>query len=418
MRDNAGVEAETLAKNWGIEIESAKMTCLVTTQRGIRRMIHPILIKRYKTNDRQLRYRRLPVTRFTDAMYLTILSRQQQKSAQILCTDFGLVRDFPMKLESESHEALSFLFQRDRVPNVRVMGGAKAQTEGQFRRKISDAGWHIKQTEPHTQYSNIGECGVRELKRGVGWQIIRSGCPTRLWDYYIIREAYVRSHTSLDIFGLEGQVPESKVKGETVDISTIAEYDWYEWVKFRGTAAKVPVSKIQLGTDLGAAIYIGPVMARDTLNKNGSVIYRTYVRPLPPDEIQSPNEKKEREEFDIVIEIEYGASMNKSDFKDYPDYADFVTPTYDFYEDDEVPPYKMPDIYYIKDEDDVDTYDQYVRAHVRVPIGDDIRSGKVFRCKRKMDGTARGEPMTTQCWTPGLMKLSFLMALVTSILTM
>jgi hypothetical protein len=69
MRDNAGVEAETLAKNWGIEIESAKMTCLVTTQRGIRRMIHPILIKRYKTNDRQLRYRRLPVTRFTDAMY-------------------------------------------------------------------------------------------------------------------------------------------------------------------------------------------------------------------------------------------------------------------------------------------------------------------------------------------------------------
>jgi hypothetical protein len=35
---------------------------------------------------------------------------------------------------------------------------------------------------------------------------------------------YMRSHTSLDIFGLEGQVPEIKVKGETVGISTIAEY--------------------------------------------------------------------------------------------------------------------------------------------------------------------------------------------------
>jgi hypothetical protein len=32
----------------------------------------------------------------------------------------------------------------------------------------------------------------------------------------------VRSHTSLDIFGLEGKVPESKVKGETVNITTIA----------------------------------------------------------------------------------------------------------------------------------------------------------------------------------------------------
>jgi hypothetical protein len=68
----------------------------------------------------------------------------------------------------------------------------------------------------------MGEGGVRELKRDVGRQMLRSGCPKRLWDDCIIREAYVRSHTSLDIFGLEGQFPESKVKGETVDISTKA----------------------------------------------------------------------------------------------------------------------------------------------------------------------------------------------------
>jgi hypothetical protein len=39
MRDKAGVDAATLAKNWGIGIEAAKRTRLVTTQRGIRRMI-------------------------------------------------------------------------------------------------------------------------------------------------------------------------------------------------------------------------------------------------------------------------------------------------------------------------------------------------------------------------------------------
>jgi hypothetical protein len=80
----------------------------------------------------------------------------------------------------------------------------------------------------------------------------------------------VISHTSLDIFGLEGQVPESKVKGETMDISTIAEYAWYEWVKFRDTAAKFPVSEIQLGRDLVAAIDSGPAMARKILKKNGA----------------------------------------------------------------------------------------------------------------------------------------------------
>jgi hypothetical protein len=200
-----------------------------------------------------------------------------------------------MKKESESHEALSLLFHRDGEPNVMVMDGAKAQTEGQFRRKVCDACCHIKHTEPHTQSSNMGEGGVRELKRGVGRQMLRSGCPKRLWDECIIREAYVRSQTSLDIFCLEGQVPEIKVKGETVDISTIAEYNWYEWVKFRDTAAKIPVSKIQLGRCLGAATYIGPAMACKILKNNWRVMYITPVRSLTLDEIQSPTEKKERE---------------------------------------------------------------------------------------------------------------------------
>jgi hypothetical protein len=62
MRDKGGIDAATLAKNWVIGIEAATRTRLVTTQRGIRRMVHPSLTKRYKTNDRKLRYLRLPVT--------------------------------------------------------------------------------------------------------------------------------------------------------------------------------------------------------------------------------------------------------------------------------------------------------------------------------------------------------------------
>jgi hypothetical protein len=82
--------------------------------------------------------------------------------------------------------------------------------------------------------------------------------------------------------------------------------------------------------------------------------------------------------------------MNKNNFQDDPDCADIVTRTFDCYEDDEVPPSKMPDIDDIKEEHDVDTYDQYVGAHVRVPIGNEIKSGKVIRRKRELDGTVRG----------------------------
>jgi hypothetical protein len=159
-----------------------------------------------------------------------------------------------------------------------VMDGAKSQVEGEFRRKMCDAVCHIKQTDPHIQSSNMGEGRVLELKRGVGSQMLRSACPNQLWDD-----------------GLEGQVPESKVKGETVDIATITEYDWYEWVKFLNTAAKFPVSKIQLGIYLGATIDIGPGMARKILKNNGQVIYMTSVRSLTPHEMKSPSERKEHE---------------------------------------------------------------------------------------------------------------------------
>jgi hypothetical protein len=236
----------------------------------------------------------------------------------------------------------------------------------------------------------MGEGGVSEIKRGVGRQMMHSGFPNRLWYDFLVREAYVRSNTTLDIIRLEGQVPESRVKGETADISTTAEYRWYEWVKFRNTAASFPVSKIKLERDLGAAIDIGPVMSRKILKANGHIIYRNSIRSLTLDEIQSPTEIVERLKFDVSIEEKLGKSMLAADLKDDPDFDDFLTPTFEPYEDDEVPASKMPDIDNVDNDHDVDTYDQYVGAQVRVPIGGNIRSGKVMRHKRELDGTCKG----------------------------
>jgi hypothetical protein len=109
--------------------------------------------------------------------------------------------------------------------------------------------------------------------------------------------------------------------------------------------------------------------------------------------------------------------MSKDDFQDDPDYADFVTPTYDCYEDDEVYPSKMPGIDDTKEEHDVDKYDQYVGAHVRVPTGDEIRSGKVVRSKRELDGTMRGQANANSMLDTRTYEMSFLMAVVMNIPT-
>jgi hypothetical protein len=123
-----------------------------------------------------------------------------------------------MAEENDAHEALSLLFHRDGVPNIVVMDGAKAQIQGDFRRKLREARCHIKQTKPHTSKSNAAEGSIRELKRGVGREMVRSQAPKRLWDDCLVREDYVRSSTALDIFSLERQVPDTILKGQTSDI--------------------------------------------------------------------------------------------------------------------------------------------------------------------------------------------------------
>jgi transposase-like protein len=143
------------------------------------------------------------VTCFTDTMFSNSKSRQGNKAAQVFCTANGWTIDFPMAKEKDTHEALSLLFHRDGFPNVMVMDGANAHIQGDFQRKLREAGCHIKQTEPHTPKSNAAEGSIRELKRGVGREMVRSGAPNRLWHDCLVREAYVRSSTALDIFSLE-----------------------------------------------------------------------------------------------------------------------------------------------------------------------------------------------------------------------
>jgi hypothetical protein len=126
------------------------------------------------------------------------------------------------------------------------------------------------------------------------------------------------------------------------------------------------------------------------LKANDQVLYRTSVRSLTLDEIQSPTETSERLKFDVYVEEKLGKSMLNTDIKDYPDLADFVTPTCEPYADDKVPAFKMPDIDEVENDADVDTYDKYVGAQVRVTIGGEIRSGKVMRRKHELDGTWKG----------------------------
>ena len=265
----------TLSQKWGTSLEAAKRTIERTTQRGLRTVLHPSLSRRFRTNDRQLRYRRLAHPVYADTLIAGSKSRRQNKYAEIFVTTFGWTRAFPMRQKSEAHETLSLLFKRDGVPPAIIVDGSKEQTLGEFRRKAREADCHVKQTEPYSPWQNAAEGGIRELKRGVARKMVKTKSPKKLWDDCLELEAYIRSNTAHDIFELNGEVPETIVSGETSDISQFCELEWYEWVYFRDTSVQFPEDKAVLGRYLGPSIDIGPAMTAKILKANGEVVYRS-----------------------------------------------------------------------------------------------------------------------------------------------
>ena len=84
------ISARTLSKNWNIGLQAAERTIEVTAQRGLRTVLHPTLLRRFRTNDRQLRYRRLAHDMFTDTLISKIPSWiRRNKYAQVFATCFG-----------------------------------------------------------------------------------------------------------------------------------------------------------------------------------------------------------------------------------------------------------------------------------------------------------------------------------------
>jgi hypothetical protein len=80
--------------------------------------------------------------------------------------------------------------------------------------------------------------------------------------------------------------------------------------------------------------------------------------------------------------------MSPTDYKDNPDFSDFDMLNHEAYDDDNVPSQAMSDADDVEHE--ANTYDQYVSASLRVPIGDKIWAGRETDHKRELDGTLLG----------------------------
>jgi hypothetical protein len=273
------------------------------------------------------------------------------------------------------------LFHEVGVPERMIMDGSKEQTQGEFRRKLRDAGCMVHQTEPYTPWSDRAELAIRELKRKTRRQMIASHCPKRLWDDCMELITDINSHTVHENFGQDGQTPQALISGCTPDISTLAEFQWFEWVKWFDENANFPADREVYARYLGPSRSVGSLMTSKLLNEKGNTLHRSSFRSLTREELDDPKEKAIRDAFDKKIEAVLGPTMQHGDIPEEE------TPTYDRYEDDETTRIEVLD----RDDVDQDAADQYLQAEVILPIAGEMLKGKVTRRKRDANGNLIGK---------------------------
>ena len=111
--------------------------------------------------------------------------------------------------------------------------------------------------------------------------------PKCLLDDCLKLTALIHSNTALNIYDLGGETPETKLKGLTSDISTIAKFSWYDWCMFLDDHT-YPADNWVLGHWLGPSQDIGPAMCAKLLKCNGQVIHRSSYQHLTREELDSP----------------------------------------------------------------------------------------------------------------------------------
>jgi len=383
------MSCEVLCKRWGIGQLIAENTIKATTHKAVRTVAYPNIEQRWPTGDRPLRYKKLHHSVFHDNLKSNIKSLRGNMCSEIYATDFGWSRNFPLKKESDVHESLDLFLTRYGIPETLVSDGAKAYTGGQFMKKAREAGISCKLTDPYNPWQNRAETEIREVKRLAGRWMVRTASPRRLWDHCIELASLVRSHMALDIYKLQGEVPETIMMGQTADISFLAEFGWYDWVYYNESIAQFPDPKLVLGHYLGPTEpEVGSVMTAKILTKTGEVVRRNTYRGLTPEEWDSNANRKERELFCASVESRLGDPLKESDLNTSLGVS-AVTPEYEVYEDDESEEHiQSPDI------DDWDSepqgYDGYITAEVLLPKGDEFKVGTVVRRKANDDGTLTG----------------------------
>ena len=391
-----GVTAAQLSKVWCISEEDAKRTLDVTSQL-IKQDADTSLARRFGTNDRSLRYRRIDSFFYSDTFYSKkVISLRGYSMMQLFVSDKGFVKVYGMKSESQFSDALKLFCKEVGAPKAIIVDPYSAQKSDKVKQFLNKVGTTLRVLEESTQHADRAELYIGLLKRAIGNDLRISNAPMRLWCYCAERRSTIMTLTANNLYQLQGQNPYMATLNEMGDISNLCQFGWYEWVYFRQQKAQFPQQKSELGRCLGPTKNEGNEMCQWVLQQNGQVVPRRTLRRLKPEEISPTNvsEANKRAAFDAEIKRRLGDSIVKPP----PLQMRRMDPTnnFDYESDDEL---ATANVVPVADAVDAtgrrlnqqSVTDLLINAEVMLPHGDSQEMAKVIRRSVDSEGLVVGQ---------------------------
>ena len=124
-----------------------------------------------------MRYPNLKGKWYSDTFFAKITSVRQNTCGQIFTNGLGFDIPFPLATKGDALLGLDKFIQDVGIPQVLITDEAKEETLGAWLTTCQKYQIKMEQTVPYSQWRNLAEASVQELKYGIQKATHRSGSP-------------------------------------------------------------------------------------------------------------------------------------------------------------------------------------------------------------------------------------------------
>jgi hypothetical protein len=161
--------------------------------------------------------------------------------------------------------------------------------------------------EPHSPWMNRAEGEIGRFKTHYRRIMNRWQCPETLWCFGALYTSRIRELVART--NLNDRSAIEVMTGETPDISTFTDFDFYQFVIYYDPNDSDDDGKgrRKLARWLGPSESVGQALCYYLLKPNGRYIARSTVRPITSDDYsQYPTLKDEMKDFDLKVKEHIG----------------------------------------------------------------------------------------------------------------